>query len=245
MVKTQRHEEILRYLQKAQCANVEDICAAVYASPATVRRDLRSLEAERKVRLFHGGVTLPHNEQVDVPLSVRELQNQKIKRDIAYRAAQLIPAGASMLLDASSTCMYLAGCIDPANENTVFTNCLRTAAMLCERNIRSYCVGGAITRLSLATTGALAQDNLKRIQVDYLFFSSQGLSDAGLITDNSEGETILRREMLDHAKQRFFLCDSSKVGQKKIFSLCNVCELDGVISDADLSDMQGVNWIKA
>lgn len=245
MIKTVRHEEIIQFLQKKQYANVQEICDAVYASPATVRRDLKALEAERLVRLFHGGAMLAHQDEKDVPLSIREYENRKKKIAIAKKAAEMISFGATVMLDASSTAMYVANYLDPAKEMTVFTNCLRTAVSLCERKIHAYCIGGAIKRLSLATTGALAEANVKMLQVDYLFFSSQGLDKNGGITDNSEEETMLRKQMLQHAKQRYFLCDSDKLGKRLLFHVCHAADVDGVVSDADLSEIPGVHWIGA
>lgn len=243
MTKSDRQSEILAFLQNRACANVQEICQALYVSPATVRRDLRALEAMRQVRLFHGGVALMQPDEKDVPLSVRENDGQQKKIAIARRAAGMLPAGASVMLDASSTALYVAGMLDPANNNTVFTNCLRTAGVLSERRINAYCIGGAIKYLSLSTTGALARANVEMLQVDYLLFSSQGLAMDGAITDNAEEETLLRQLMLRHARHSYFLCDSNKLGRQRTFFLCNAAQTDGVISDADLSEIPDINWI--
>lgn len=243
MTKTDRQNEILNYLQNRPCANVQEICEAIYVSPATVRRDLRALEGMKRVRLFHGGVMLAQPDEKDVPLSVREIDGQKKKMAIAQKAVAMLPAGASVMLDASSTALYVASSLDPANNNTVFTNCLRTAVVLSERKINAYCIGGAIKYLLLSTTGALALANVEMLQVDYLLFSSQGLALDGAITDNSEGETLLRQLMIQHARHSYFLCDSGKVGKRRTFFLCNASQVEGVISDADLSEIADVNWI--
>ena len=243
MLKITRQEEIMRFLQKKQCANVEEICKEVFASPATVRRDLRMLETEGLVRLFHGGVMLARNDEKDVPLSIREYESKKNKIAIARKAASMIPPGASVMLDASSTAMYIADYIDPNDDITVFTNCLRTAINLCERKIRAYCIGGLIGRLALVTTGAFAQQNIRLLNVDMLFFSSQGLDKTGAITDNSEEESQLRRLMVAQAKRSYFLCHSGKLGKRFLFTVCNASEVDGVLSDGDLSALPDVNHI--
>lgn len=83
------------------------------------------------------------------------------------------------------------------------------------------------------------------LNADYCFFSSQGLGFGGDITDNSEEETQIRRLMLMRARHRYFMCNSAKVGRKMLFSVCNVSKLDGVISDADLSEIANVHAICA
>lgn len=243
MLKSNRLEEIMRYLQRKQCTNVQEICNEIYASPATVRRDLRLLESQGFVRLFYGGVMLSHNDEKDVPLSIREYESKKKKILIARKAAAMIPPGASVMLDASSTAMYIADYIEANKDITVFTNCLRTATTLCERQIRTYCIGGRIGRLALVTTGAFAEQEIGMLNVDILFFSSQGLDKSGTITDNSEEETHLRRMMVAQAQKSYFLCHSDKMGKQFLFSVCNADQVDGVISDGDLSCLPGVNHI--
>ena len=245
MAKAIRQEEILRFLQTKQYVSVQELCRAVYASPATVRRDLKALEAENRVRLFHGGATLAGPDEKEVPLAIRESENTKKKLAIAQRAVELLPHGASVLLDSSSTALYAAHCLNPEQNLTVFTNCLRTAVLLCERKISAYCIGGSVNRLSLSTSGSLAEADVRLVQADYLFFSSQGLDLDGTITDYSEADTALRRLMIRHAGKRYFLCDSDKVGKRMLFTVGQASEMDGVISDADLSAIPHIHWLPA
>ena len=69
------------------------------------------------------------------------------------------------------------------------------------------------------------------MHADFMFFSSQGLTADGNITDFSEAETQVRQAMLAHASKRYFLCDSSKIGKKYLFHVCNTDELDDVFCD--------------
>lgn len=243
MQKAARQRDILTLLKERQCSNVRDICREIYASPATVRRDLREMEQAGLLRTFHGGVMPVEDRGKEVPLLVREQEGKDAKRRIACAAAALIPFGASVLMDASSTAMYMAGFMDPEREITVFTNGLRTAAALCERRIRTYCLGGEVGPLSMVTTGSLAEAGLSMIHVDMLFFSSQAMNMQGMITDNSERESQLRREMIRHARQSYFLCHSEKVGRQMLYTVGQAGELAGVLSDGDLSGIPGVRGI--
>ena len=71
------------------------------------------------------------------------------------------------------------------------------------------------------------------MNADFMFFSSQGLGFDGKITDFSESETELRCAMLERARQKYFLCDNSKLGKTYLFEVCCADELDGVICDRD------------
>ena len=82
--------------------------------------------------------------------------------------------------------------------------------------------------------GAAAENYIRNTYADILFFSSQAISNDGEISDVSEEETSLRRIMLDRAKVKIFLCDSSKIGQKKTFTLCTKDNVNEIICDATL-----------
>lgn len=245
MQKTARQQEILRILQDCQCSSVREISQTIFASPATVRRDLHVLEGEGLVRTFYGGVMLACEENREVPLSIREHEDKAAKMRIARTAAKMLPPRASVIIDASSTAMCMAQWLDADADLTVFTNCLRTAVALCEHRIRTYCIGGQVSQNGLVTTGSLAEQNLMTLNADYCFFSSQGLGFGGDITDNSEEETQIRRLMLTRARHCYFMCNSAKVGRKMLFSVCDASKLDGVISDADLSEIANVHAIRA
>ena len=239
-----RHEQILAILHEQHTCSVQEFCGRLYCSPATVRRDLHRLEQEGLIRLFHGGAMLSVHDPV-LPLSVRENDRKEAKKALARRAAALIPktGGATVMLDSSSTAMYIANYLEPEHRLKVFTNCLRTAGYLCERGVESYIIGGAIDRKSAVSLGSFAADMIGKLHVDYLFFSSQGLDAGGIISDNAEEETYLRRIMIRSAAHSYFICDSAKVGKRFLFTVCGADGIEGVISDGDLSDIPGVRHI--
>jgi len=50
-----------------------------------------------------------------------------------------------------------------------------------------------------------------------------------------EAEISLRRVMMEQAKRRIFLCDSSKIGVRRPFLLCTKDAVEEIISDVPLS----------
>lgn len=69
------------------------------------------------------------------------------------------------------------------------------------------------------------------------FFSCRGLSDDGLLSDNSAEENAVRRLMMKHSKKKIFLCNSDKTGNKYLNNLCHVSELDEIICEKELPDI--------
>ena len=100
--------------------------------------------------------------------------------------------------------------------------------------ISLYCTGGRFLSEDKIFVGSIAEKLVKDIHADLMFFSSQGISVNGEITDASEEETALRQAVLSRAKKKIFLCDSSKIGLQYTFLVCNKDWIDHIIYDKNL-----------
>jgi len=234
MIRYERHEKILDILEKKQTASIKELSALVFASEASVRRDIAALEEMGYLRRTYGGVVLSKHKNSVVPLELRDADNAPAKEQVARRAAELVFDGATVLMDASSTVRRMLKYIDPRFEIKIITNNHRIFDEPSSATFTLYCTGGAYRRENHDFIGPAAEDYLRRVHADLAFFSSQGISQDGEITDVSEEETSFRRVMLARADRRIFLCDSSKIGVKKMFSLCNKDDIDEIICDIKL-----------
>ena len=63
-----------------------------------------------------------------------------------------------------------------------------------------------------------------------MFFSSAGFDD-DVVSDWSEGETELRRVVLEQSAKRYFLADHTKRGERYTHIVCRANELDKIICD--------------
>lgn len=223
----------MEILKREKYSTPNELSKKLYVSPVTVRRDLKKLESDGLVSTCYGGVSVVSHDNRDVPLCVRENFNENIKFSLAKSAAKLITNGSTVFLDASSTVSFIANFLEPEQDITVITNGIKVLTLLSQRHIKAYCTGGKLINNSLAFTGAIATRTIQSMNADFMFFSSQGLGYDGKITDFSESETELRRAMLERAKQRYFLCDNSKLGKTYLFEVCRAEQLDGVICDTD------------
>ena len=99
---TERQQEILSHLDVRGAMSIRELAAVLFVSEASVRRDVALLEKAGALRRVHGGV-LPAGVESVVPLLVRDGEHSAQKERIASRAAEMVPDGATILLDASST----------------------------------------------------------------------------------------------------------------------------------------------
>ena len=235
MLQYERQKNILEYLERRHSATIKELAAAIYTSEASVRRDIARLESDGYVERIYGGVLLAGHQNSVVPVNVRESSNTSGKEVVAQMAAQIIHDGDTVILDASTTAFRICRHIRDRKHLKIITNNLRVCDTLADaEDIQIYCTGGTFIGSSGCFIGPNAEDFIRKINADLLFFSSQGITEDGRITDVSEQEISIRKVMLKHAKKRYFLCDSTKFGICRPFTLCHKDEIDGIICDTQL-----------
>ena len=234
MIGYDRQQSILKLLEEKRTTTVRELAAKVFASEASVRRDLETLEAQGYVKRVYGGVLLARNTNTATPVGLREGDHAAAKNEIARRAAAMIPAGSTVMLDASSTTRRILKYVENLENLRIFTNNLHVFEEVDRAGAEVYCTGGMYRPRSHAFVGPAAENFVRSVSVDILFFSSQGITEDGEISDVCEEETHLRRVMLSRAKKKILLCDSSKIGVRGDFLLCRREDVDMIICDKKL-----------
>lgn len=234
MIIYERQQNILHYLQSKEFATIKELADVIFSSESSVRRDIKELSQRGLVRQMHGGVTLSTNLNRVLPLCVRDNQNVTIKEGLAKEAATYVFDGATIFLDGSTTVRRIVSYLSHYKDLKIITNNLEIFTQSNLPNAEIYCTGGRFDSKSNIFIGSSAENYVKTIHADLLFFSSQGISANGEITDISEEETHLRRKMMEQAEKKIFLCDSDKIGIRKTFLLCTKEDVDHIVCNAPL-----------
>ena len=234
MIQYERQKKILEVLKEKGTMTIEEIAEKVFFSQSTIRRDIKALEQQGYVHSLYGGVMLSEYRNSIVPVNMRNSSFSSVKEGLAKKAAEIIFDGAVIILDSSSTVRRISKYIKPNVRVKIITNNLSLFDEPHGDNIKMYCTGGLYNPINRNFIGAGAEKYIKDINADIVFFSSQGIDENGDISDVSEEETALRSVMLEQAKTKVFLCDSSKLGEKKTFRLCNKADIDIIICDVKL-----------
>lgn len=231
MFKSERQAHILQILEEKRFCTVKFLANHLYVAPITVRRDLKEMENAGLLKRSHGGAAIQDHKNREVPFEIRDRENAEAKNRIAKHAAGLLQDGNTVFMDASSTVGHLTDYLEPEQNLTIITNSIRVMDKLKGKKIRCYLTGGMLLENSHALVGTLAESAISSLYADICFFSSQGISEDGVVTDFSEDETRLRKCMIAHAKKSVFLFDKSKLGKKFMFRVCHTDEIFQTISD--------------
>ena len=230
MLPLQRQNDILRLLEDRKEMTVKEICAILYYSPATVRRDLSELEGRGLLKRSFGGAVLTESYAEQLPLAIRAAKNIAAKKHICAKAAQLIEDGDTIFLDASSTTYFLVPHLKSISDLTVVTNNPHLSVALSEQKIRNLCTGGEMLHDSIALVGSDTQRYLGGIRAHKCFFSARGIRN-GEISDSSKAERDVKLVMLSRAEQSYFLCDCSKEGLSFPYRIADLSEISGMINE--------------
>ena len=230
-METERQRDILKYLNEHETISVKEICKRFYVSEATARRDLNALEKTGTVRRIFGGATLIIGSDKQVPLFVREREDEQEKMRICKKASALIKDGDIIFIDGSSTAQVVLNELQKFKDIVVITNGLKIAQMLSDIHVKVYSTGGLLMENSSVLIGNDAENFINNFNADICFLSCKGLSEDGILSDTSYFETQLRKKFLKNSKVKVMLITKNKIGKKYIHTLCHRDDVDYVITD--------------
>lgn len=235
MLPLERQNNILDILSKRKSATVEELCAALYSSGATIRRDLKMLEGTGLIRRTHGGAVHVESGARDFPLPMRETENQQAKSILSAHARRHIQDGQTIFLDSSSTACHLARMLTGYSHLRVITNGLKTANILAEtEGVEVYCTGGRLRERAMSFVGEGAIAFVEDFYADFAFFSCRGADPIIGITDSDEQEAALKRAYIRQARQAILLCDSSKLGKQYFCRIAPISAIAEIVCDTPL-----------
>lgn len=237
MLNGERQRRILEELKKNPSISVKELAKILYVSEPTVRRDFTELHNKGVITKIYGGAILNRGAaDREIPFLLRENEKSSVKSKIGNRAAELVNDGMVIMLDGSTSAYHLVSYLVRKKDIIVITSGAKTAVALAEANVKTFCTGGQMLIHSFSYVGEQAEDFVKNINADILFFSCHGLTDDGQMTDVSIEESNLRRAMFKSCKKKVLLCDSSKFGKTFFYNMGSISEIDEIISDIDLPE---------
>ena len=239
---TPRTERILRELRQAGTISVEGMCALLEVSVATVRRDLQELEDQGLLRRTHGGAVsieplfyepFRHDSSFQEQIE----RHAEEKRRIAVAAADMVKDGETIALTAGTTTTEVVRAIRNRRGVTVVTSTINVAMELTKRtDLEVFVTGGFLRGDWFSLVGPAAAHAMSQINVDKVFLGVNGIDALKGLTSANSGEAAINRIMVDQAKQRIVVTDSSKLGAVATYRFCGANEVHVLITDTSAGD---------
>lgn len=216
--------------------SVVDLSQHFNVSEETIRRDIRQLESTGRVVKVHGGVRLS-SSTIEPPYQGRVSLNSAAKKEVGEKATELVEDGMTVFIDCGSTSYWFSRMLTKPKKLLVVTNSLDVANEVVNREgWRLAFTGGQIDPDYRAAFGREAILQARQFTPDLLFLSIGGIHpDIGLL-DFSIDEANFKRSLLDRARRKVVLTDSSKFSGAGSVHLADFDQIDTLVCDNSPED---------
>lgn len=231
MDSTTRQSEILTLLGTEGAVSITELADRFEVSDETVRRDVRQLENLGHVQKVHGGVRLPENI-FESPWRHRQYEQSDAKQAIGRACAELVPDGASLTIESSTTAFWVARALRTQRNLSVITNGVEIARELCGRNNnRIYLSGGEMSNGTMSTLGPAAIDYIAQFTPDMAIIGASALDPARGLCDFHMQEAEIARAIVGTATKIIVIADATKFERRALVHVCSLARIDILITD--------------
>jgi len=229
-----RKNKLLELIRQRGFASLPALAETLEVSESTVRRDLDFLEESGVAQRTHGGVFYTGPSPRLAHFDQRQALNWDKKRQIAVAASRLIEDNDTILLDGGSTTYELAQLL-VGRPLQVVTNSLPVANLFTSsENADLIFVGGYMHAKTGVSLGPYANQMLAGLNVRRAVLSVAGINDKGCYNSNLllvETE----RAMMTSAEEVIVVADSTKLGHTSLSHLCDLNQIDVLVTDSEIS----------
>jgi len=219
---------------------IEEAAQRFGVSLMTIRRDLAELEASGRVRRIRGGAEAAPTPK---PFVERTMLNVAAKREIARKAARVLPARGTVALDASSTVGLAATELGVREDLSIMTNSIELYARLVGmQGIRPLLSGGAPEPTTGSLTGPLAVRASRALFYDVALISADALDAGDGTSEVSLAEAEVKRSFAEQAARCVVCVDSTKLGRRSVAAAIDMDYVTTLITELDPADRRLVGF---
>lgn len=230
-----RHDALVA-LVRGGVDSVETLAQRVGVSASTVRRDLTSLQREGRIARTYGGAMV-RESFTERSFNESSLIGRQAKAAIAAAAAELVPAGGSVFLDAGTTCLALARILAERAPLRVGTRGLEAALLLTRvPEVDVVLVGGHVQPLSHGVVGPLASMVLDRLAFDVAFLGADAVDPERGLGEPTVEETDVKERAAGSAMDVVLLAHAAKIGPAKVGAWLPLDPAWTLVTDSAASD---------
>ncbi len=234
LLPVQRRQHIVEFLHRHGAVTLQQLAAALRVSLSTLRRDLDALSDEGVVDRTHGGALLRHQQystfEPEFAAAIELSPHEKSAIGVAA-AASLLP-GQSVIFDSGSTVMEAAKALVARKiEILAITNDLQIAQILgASPLVHVHVFGGQLRAGSNTLVGEQVLAGARAIRADVLFFGAHAVT-GDVVSETSPEVAAVKRVLMQSANSRRLLVDSSKFRPRVFMTVCQLAELNEIVTD--------------
>ena len=169
---------------------------------------------------------------------MKKLEQVEEKTRIAQHAAQDFLEKEAILIGSGTTVVAFAQAIPKNLPLTVLTAAMNVSLSLMDHDqVELVQLGGVVRKSSSSAVGHYAEEMLRGFACSKLFLSVDGISlEHGLTTSNMM-EAHLNAQMIRSVQKTIVLADSRKFGRKGFGKICELEDIDTIITDGGIPEV--------
>ena len=232
MLAAERRNLILQEVHEKKKVVVNELSRQFNVSEETIRRDLERLEDEGHVTESYGGAVINEKSGIDLPFNIRWKANPEGKQKIAELVSREVEDGDHIVLDASTTAVFIAKNLKQKRHLTVITNSIENLLELWDvSGWDVIATGGLLKAGSMSMLGIRAAECIRSYNADKVFFSCKGIDLEKGVTDGNDEIGGIKQNMISAAAKVYLAVDSTKFGKAAFSRICGLSGLDVVVTD--------------
>lgn len=241
MLAIERRNEILEKLQTDKRVLVSELSQEYQVSEETIRRDLEKLDSEGLVTKSYGGAVLNENTNIDLPFNIRKDRNVSGKQKIAALIRERVCDEERLILDASSTAVFIAKDLKEKRKLSIITNSIEVLMELFDvEDWRVIATGGLAKAGSFALVGPQTDKMLESYHVDKAIISCKGISIDGGLMDSDDLHARSKKVMLDSAEEKILAVDHTKFDEVAFAKIGELGDVTMIVTDEQPNE----KWLK-
>lgn len=230
MLPFERKEKIKEELLKGYI-NINEIAQLLDVSEITVRRDLKQLEKEGVIEVFHGGVAKLIDTTRETSISKRQGIYSENKTKIGVCAASLIEDGDVVFIDSGTTTKAIIPELVNKKDVSIVTNGYLNIEACIQHNIPVTVIGGDLKLETMAFVGPLTNKLLDMYHFDKCFLGANGIdADFGL-SNADPNESMVKEKAINQSTQTYIVSDHSKFDAKSVFKFADLEQVTIITDD--------------
>ncbi|WP_436854287.1 DeoR/GlpR family DNA-binding transcription regulator [Staphylococcus caeli] len=237
MLPVERRQRILDILNENEFLELKTLKDTLQISMETLRRDIQQLVNDDLITKEYGGIRIKRSTNGESVIEQRLDLNIDKKNTIALKAIAEISDGDCIFLDSGSTTLQIAKYLDKLHNLTIITNSIPVMLQALNQGHTIISIGGKVRQSEHSITSFDFLFNFDQLNIDKAFICCSGISLEKGITDYNLDEVETRRKILSISNKAYLTADSSKINKIVTVKICDITDLDVLITDNDI-DLQ-------
>lgn len=235
MLKEERLNFIVNEVKVRNRVILADLATKLAVSEDTVRRDLKLLDEEGKVKKVHGGAI--SNSFHLYSYREQEIYAHEDKSIIARKVHKILRDGQVIIMSGGTTNLEVARFLPADFYGTIFTPSLLVAMELSEHvNVETILIGGRLSSESQIALGSESVRRIAQIKADICFLGTSYL-DADFGMSEIDLEVVeLKRAMIDASRRVVSLTISEKINSVQRYKVCETGSIHALVTERKPTD---------